>query len=125
MRPVVLEVVAPMLSTTEMSCRGCGLVMDTLGLKGKDRRLNVEGYPEDWKDAVDYLTNWIAEISRLYRHRILIRIIDAQSPMGIWKQLRHRVFKFPAFIINKKRAYVGWDPRELESLIDGEVRATF
>jgi hypothetical protein len=124
MRPVVLEVVAPMLSTTEMSCRGCGLVMDTLGLKSKDRRSNVEGYPEDWKEAVDHLAKWIAEISRLYRHRILIRIIDAQSPLGMWKQLRYRVFKFPAFIVNRKKAYVGWEPRELESLIDGEVKAT-
>ena len=124
MRPVVLEVVAPMLSTTEIGCRGCGLVMDTLGLKIKDRRSSVEGYPEDWKDAVDYLTKWISDISRLYRHRVRIRIIDAQSPLGIWKQLRHRVFKFPAFIVNKRRAYVGWNHEELESLIDAEVTTT-
>jgi hypothetical protein len=125
MRPVMLEVVAPTMCSMEVGCFGCGLVMDTLGLKGKERKSSVEGYPEDWKDALDYLAKWIGEISRLYRHRILIRIIDAQSPLGMWKQLRHRVFKFPAFIVNKKKAYVGWDPKELESLIDGEVRATF
>jgi hypothetical protein len=61
---------------------------------------------------------------RLYRHRVRIRIIEAQSPLGIWKQLRHRVFKFPAFIVNKRRAYVGWNHEELESLIDAEVTTT-
>jgi hypothetical protein len=121
----MLEVVAPVMTSMEVGCFGCGLVMDTLGLKGKARRSCEEEYPEDWKDAGDYLAKWIGEISRLYRHRILIRIIDAHSPAGMWKQLRHRVFKFPAFIVNKKKAYVGWDPKELESLIDGEVRATF
>jgi hypothetical protein len=121
----MLEVVAPTMCSMEVGCFGCGLVMDTLGLKSRERKSSVEGYPEDWKDALDYLAKWIGEISRLYRHRILIRIIDAQSPLGMWKQLRHRVFKFPAFIVNKKKAYVGWDPKELESLIDGEVRATF
>ena len=124
MTPVILEVVAPMLSSVEMSCRGCGLIMDTLGLKKQDRQACTEEYPEDWKEAVDHLAGWIAEISRLYRHRILIRVIDAQSPMGLWKQVRHRVFKFPAFIVNKKKTYVGWNPRELESVIDEEVRRT-
>jgi hypothetical protein len=125
MKPVVLEVVAPTMSSMEIGCFGCRLMMDTLGLENKERKSSVEGYPEDWKDALDYLAKWIGEISRLYRHRLLIRIIDAQSPLGMWKQLRHRVFKFPAFIVNKKKAYVGWDPKELESLIDGEVKATF
>ncbi len=124
MTPVILEVVAPMLSSVEMSCRGCELVMEAVGLKNEDRRACEEGYPQDWKEAVDYLAKWIGEISRLYRHRILIRIIDAQSPLGMWKQLRYRVFKFPAFIVNKKRAYVGWDTKELESVIDEEVKKT-
>jgi hypothetical protein len=124
MTPVILEVVAPMLSSVEMSCRGCGLIMDTLGLKKQDRQACTAGYPEDWKEAVEHLAAWIAEISRLYRHRILIRVIDAQSPMGLWKQIRHRVFKFPAFIVNKKKTYIGWNPRELESVIDEEVRRT-
>ena len=81
MTPVILEVVAPMLSNVEMSCRGCGVIMDSLGLKKQDRQACTAGYPEDWKDAVEHLTAWIAEISRLYRHRILIRIIDAHGPL--------------------------------------------
>ena len=122
MTPVLLEVIAPMLSSVEMSCRGCGAIMGALGLRNQDRKASTEGYPEDWKEAVEELSAWISDLSRLYRHRILIRVIDAQSPAGIWKQVRHRVFNFPAFIVNKKKTYVGWNPRELESVIDEEVK---
>ena len=122
MKPVLVEVVAPMLSSVEMSCRGCGAIMGSLGLKEQDRRDCADGYPDDWKCAVGSLSEWIGELFRLYRHRIKIRIIDAQSPVGLWKQLRHRVFKFPAFIVDKKRTYVGWEHAQLEALIDESIR---
>ncbi len=82
----------------------------------------TEEYPEDWKQAVSFLSEWIKEIGSLYRHRIEIRVIDAQSPMGFWKQIRHRVFRFPAFIVDKESTYIGWDPQELEALIDERIQ---
>ncbi len=82
----------------------------------------TEEYPEEWKQAVSFLSEWIKEIASLYRHRIRIRVIDAQSPMGFWKQIRHRVFRFPAFIVDKKSTYMGWDSEELEALIDQRIQ---
>ena len=122
MKPVLLEVVAPMLSSVEMGCRGCSAIMGSLGLKDQDRKSCVDGYPDDWKFAVGSLSEWISELLRLYRHRIKIRVIDAQSPHGLWKQLRHRVFKFPAFIVDKKKTYIGWEYAELEALIDESIK---
>jgi hypothetical protein len=122
MKPVLIEVVAPVLSGVEMSCRGCDLVLHSLGLKGKDRKGCIDEFPEDWKQAVASLSTWLKDLSRLYRHRIRIRIIDAQSPLGLWKQLRYRVFKFPAFIVDQKKAYAGWDSQALEALIDERIR---
>jgi len=40
----------------------------------------------------------------------------------LWKQLRYHVFRFPAFIVDKKHTYVGWDHEELEALIDDRIR---
>lgn len=57
-------------------------------------------------------------LSRLYRHRLTIRIIEAGSPLGLWKQIRHRVFRTPAFIIDRKMTYTGWDNNALQALID-------
>ena len=121
MNPVHLEVVAPMLSTVEMSCRGCSFIYSYLGLKSKYRDACINEYPDDWKQAVDYLSKWICDLSRLYRHRIQIRVIDAQSPLGMWKQIRYRLFRFPAFIVDQKRMYIGWDPKEVEALIDERI----
>jgi hypothetical protein len=123
MKPVVLEVLAPMLAAMEMNCRGCNLIFDTLGLRQNYRGSAVQEYPEDWKQAVEYLTSWIQEITYIYRHRIRIRVIDAQTPLGLWKQLRHRLFRFPAFIVDNQLTYIGWDPRQLEVLIDKRIHA--
>ena len=122
MDTIELEVVAPMLSALEMSCRGCGMIFGSLGLRKKYRNACTDDYPDDWKEAVNILSQWIGEISSLYRHRIRIRVIDAQSPLGLWKQIRYRVFRFPAFIVDRKRTYVGWNPGELEALIDARIR---
>jgi hypothetical protein len=122
--PILLEVVAPMLSTVEMSCRGCGSILGYLGVRDKYRRACTNEYPDDWKQAVDYVSKWINEISSLYQHRIRIRVIDAQSPLGLWKQIRYRLFRFPAFIVDRKRTYIGWDYAELESLIDERIHAS-
>jgi len=122
MRPVFLEVLSPMLSASQLSCRGCNSIFDFVGIGKKYRNACANEYPDDWKEAVSYLSDWIRKISMLYRHRIQIRVIDAQSPLGLWKQIRHRLFRFPAFIIDGKETYTGWDPRDLEALIDSRIR---
>ena len=122
MNPILLEVVAPTISGVEMSCRGCGFILGSVGIKNEYRNSITEEYPEDWKQATSYLSEWIKEIASLYRHRIKIRVIDAQSPIGFWKQIRYRVFRFPAFIVDKQNTYVGWDPKELEALIDERIQ---
>ena len=123
MTPITIEIVAPMLSGVDMSCRGCGLIFETLGLKHQHQKMSISEYPEDWKEAVAYLSDWIKQVSSLYKHRVQIRVIDAQSPLGFWKQIRYRFFRFPAFIVNKKQTYVGWDPKGLEALLDEYIRS--
>ena len=122
MQTILLEVVAPVLSIVEPDGLGSGLIFGSLGLKDRDREGCVHAYPEDWKEAVDYLARWLGEIRDLYRHRVQIRVIDAQSPFGFWKQIRHRLFRFPAFILDGKVTYIGWDSGELEALIDQRIR---
>jgi len=68
------------------------------------------------------ISNCISEISRLYRHRVCFKVIEAQSPLGLWKQIRHKVFKYPAFIVDGKKTYVGFDCEELGALIDQRIK---
>jgi hypothetical protein len=51
----------------------------------------------------------------------LIKIIDAQSLQGIYKAIRHWVFRYPAFIINNKKKYVGKDKNQLDALLQEQI----
>ena len=117
MKPIQLEVVVPMLSGADLNDWGCCSAPDVNVENGSPRSCCNE-YPDDWKEAVAYVSQWTQKINSLYQHRIVIQTIDALSPLGLWKQIRYRVFRFPAFIIDKKSTYIGWDPQELEALID-------
>ncbi len=121
MEPVMLEILAPMLSAEEVGCQSCRLILNDLGMRKDHLNACVNEYPDDWKDAVLHLSQWIRELSALYQHRICIRVIDAMSLLGIWKQVRYGLRRFPAFIVDKRHTFVGWDAGRLESLIDRRI----
>ncbi len=77
----------------------------------------MDEYPPDLKEEYIKLSDWIRELSRTYEHRLLIKLIDAQSILGIYKSLRHWVRKYPTFIVEGQGAYTGWDKKRLESLL--------
>ena len=59
----------------------------------------MDEYPLDLKEEYLKLCDWIRELTRTYEERLLIRLIDAQSILGVYKSLRHWVRKYPAFIV--------------------------
>ena len=73
------------------------------------------------KEEYLFLSEWIKELSRKYGGNILIRITDAQSFQGFYKSIRFRAFRYPAFIINKKKKYAGKDKVQLDSLLREEL----
>jgi hypothetical protein len=90
-----------------------------LGLKVKDKKDNqdLNQYPEDIREDYLFLSSWIKELSARYREKILIRVIDAQSLQGFVKSIRYRAFRYPAFIIDRKKKYTGKDKVELDALL--------
>jgi hypothetical protein len=90
-----------------------------LGLKVKDKKDNqdLNEYPEDIKEDYLFLSSWIKELSTRYREKILIKVIDAQSLQGFVKSIRYRAFRYPAFIIDRKKKYTGKDKVELDALL--------
>jgi hypothetical protein len=94
---------------------------DQVGLKKKKDNMILNEYPEEVKEDYLYLSNWIREISQKYGPKILIKIIDAQSLQGIYKAIRHWVFRYPAFIINNKKKYVGKDKNQLDALLQEQI----
>jgi len=116
-----VEVVSNLI-TAFGSCAHCELVLDEAGLKTRARHQDMADYPAEIKEELARLGEWLAELGRLYRHRISIRLIDAQSPLGIYKSLLHRIRRYPTFIIEKEDVYSGWDRQRIEQLLDARVR---
>ena len=94
-----------------------------MGLKAREKKddRDLNDYPEDVKEEYLYLCDWIRELSRTYREKILIRVTDAQSLQGFLKSIRYRAFRYPAFIINKKKKYTGKDKLRLDRLLREEL----
>jgi len=108
--------------TTYGHCRHCTVLFDESGLQKEFDKKALEDYPQDLQEEVTRLSDWIRELSGLYKHRLVMRVIDAHSPVGMVKCLRHWIRKYPTFIIDGKETWVGWDKGKLESLIDKHIR---
>ena len=80
-------------------------------------------YPPEILEESERLSLWIKELKNLYRHRLSIKLIDVKSIAGIYKSLRHRIRKYPTFIIDGKKTYSGWDKNQLEDLLDQGLKA--
>jgi hypothetical protein len=122
MTPIQIEVVFPLLTSLEFGCKNCSLIFGQSGLPRNHHNSSADEYPEDWKEDVKKLHEWMANASKLYKHRIRIRLIDAQSPLGIWKQIRHRFSKLPGFVVDRSAVHIGWDTDRLESIIDERIK---
>jgi len=122
-KPISLEIVTRML-TTLGQCRACLIVFDEAGLNEKVHQNVDEEYPPDFIEESKKLSSWIQELRQLYKHRLSIRLIDAKSFVGFYKSLRHRIRKYPGFIVEGKETYIGWDKQKLEELLDKYIQAS-
>jgi hypothetical protein len=121
MKPILLEVVTKVITSFEQ-CRRCKIVFDQAGFNPKLHEKEMDEYPPDLKEENRKLSDWIRELNRLYKHRLLIKLIDAPSPLGIYKSLRYRIRTYPTFIVERKETYAGWDKSQLESLLDKYIK---
>jgi len=123
MKPILLEIVTRVLTTYD-HCHHCEVIFDQAGLDKKFHQKELNEYPPDLKEEFAKLSEWTKELTRLYKHRLLIKLVDVQSLLGIYKSLRHRIRRYPAFIIEGKDVYTGWDRNQLESLLDKHMKTS-
>jgi len=121
MKPIQLEIVTKVVTFFD-HCRRCQILFDQAGLDKKVHQKEMEEYPPDLKEEYLKLSDWVRELTRLYKHRLLIKLIDVQSPLGIYKSLRYWIRTYPTFIVEGKETYTGWDKNQLESLLDKHIK---
>jgi hypothetical protein len=117
MRPIRLEVIAPMFQGLGI-CSACELVLSEAGVGQHPAKRAIEEYPQEWQDEVRRLTDWVYDLSGRYGEQISIKVIDPQSIEGLAKSLRYRVRQYPSWIVNGKTRVVGWDRQALEAALE-------
>lgn len=123
MKPILLEIVTQVLTSYD-HCRHCEIFFAQAGLDKKFHQKEVNEYPPELKEEYVKLCEWMKELTRLYKHRLLVKLIDVQSFLGIYKSLRHGIRKYPSFIIEGKEVYTGWDKDQVEALLDKYIKTS-
>jgi hypothetical protein len=121
-KPLRVEVLSKMLGVQTEECKNCRLVFEEVGLKSKFHNQEINEYPDDIKDEVLRLSDWIRNLVRRFPNDVQFKIIDAMTPLGVYKILRHRIRKLPGFIIEHRKTYSGWDSKALEALINQHLQ---
>jgi hypothetical protein len=111
--PVRLEVIAPTFEGLGI-CSSCELVLAEAGVGENPTTRAFEEYPQEWQDDYRRLTEWVYDLAGRYGDRLLIKVIDPQSPEGLLKSLRYRVRRYPTFVIGGRKKVVGWQRDQLE-----------
>ena len=68
----------------------------------------MKQYPQWLIDEYVRVCQWATETGTRYQGRVLIRIIDYQSLVGLWRVLRYWIRRYPTFILDGQK-FVGWE----------------
>jgi hypothetical protein len=117
---IYLEILSP-VPTTYRQCQRCETLYEQSGIGAKVQQEILREYPAEMEAEYRQLSAWIAAISQQYSQQIMIRLIDPQSGLGLWKSLRYWVRQYPAFIVNGKTKYIGWDRHELDGILQKAI----
>ncbi len=114
-----VEVVAHVLGSMD-HCSHCQVFIDGVGVGGSVKRTDLDSYPKEWMAEWQRLSDLILDLAQRHAGQLVIKIVDAQSPSGMWKALRHGVRQYPTFIVGGDK-YQGWDEAQIEGLIQAHV----
>jgi hypothetical protein len=116
MSAVSLEVIAPLISGAR-HCQHCQFFMEDAGIDQRVQQEELNSFPEEmWQDYAR-LSQMVRDLAGRYGAQLRITLIDPHTPMGLWKSIRHWVRGYPAFIVNGRAKYVGWNREALDSLL--------
>ncbi len=111
-----LEIITPLL-TALRPCMSCERLMEAQ-LGDRVRLEMAQEYPAELREETERLRRWVEELLRRYGNELQVRLLDPLSLEGFWKCLRHRVRRYPTFIIQGRRRVTGWDRTALEKVLE-------
>jgi hypothetical protein len=119
--PVTVEVIA-YAPTAFYHCQHCELAFQEMGLGERLRREEAKSaLPDDLAREFQELSDWVRRQGERHGGRVHVRIIDAASLEGVLASLRHRVFRYPAVIVDGREKQSGVELRAAEQIIERHV----
>lgn len=102
-KPILLEVIAPILERVGL-CFTCQVVLTDAGIdRGQD------AYPEEWRSDFEATLGLVRRLSEVGRSNLVVRWSDPRSLRGLYLSVRHRIRRYPTFILGKGERFVGLD----------------
>jgi hypothetical protein len=99
-------------------CQHCEIVWGHLGL---GQRLHAEqrknALPADLQAEYAAISDWVQRAFDRYGERLTVKVVDAASIEGLYKALRYRTRRFPAFVIDGQERIVGFSADRLNAAL--------
>ncbi len=116
MSGIDLRVIAP-IPTGFFHCPHCEQFFVQAGIGGQVHREQLEEYPQAILQDASRLAEWLEDLVRRFRNQLRIQVVDPQSLQGFVLSLRHRVREYPAFVVEGRMLYAGWERNALDHLL--------
>jgi hypothetical protein len=99
-------------------CQHCELVWHSVGfgqrIRAEQRRAAL---PADLQAEYTAIADWVDASCARYGDRLRVRVVDVASLEGVFKAIRHRVRRFPAFVLNGNDRIIGFDRQRLDAAL--------
>jgi hypothetical protein len=107
MSPLRVEILA-YAPTAFFQCRHCEVVMSEAGLGHCVREDQLQnGLPVDLQRELARVMDWAARLMASHGPRVEVEVIDAASVRGLWKSLRHGLWRYPAVVVGGHERFRG------------------
>jgi len=100
-------------------CTACELVMAEAKVGERPTERAFDEYPPEWQEDWQRLSEWVYDLAGRDGGRMVIKVIDPQSPEGLYKSVRYRVRRYPTWVVDGKTRVVGWDREALDAALSG------
>ncbi len=121
MRQVELEVIAPILGSFD-HCAHCQVFLDAAGVGGAVHQQDLDAYPPELRAEFQALSDFLLGLESRYGAQLVIRVVDPGSLRGMWQAIRHRVRRYPTFIVDGAERITGLAPAEIDHAIRSHLR---
>jgi hypothetical protein len=98
-------------------CQSCEAFMARAQIEELPALGGIDEYPCEWQEDFGRLSDLVMELAHRYGDSVSIRIYDPRSLPGLLKAIRHRVHRYPTFIISQRDKVTGLDLPAIEKCL--------